>query len=197
MIAIINGCGTNIASLQFALDRLNKQSVLTTDHQVIRNASHVILPGVGAAQNAMQALQKHQLLDVIRHLQQPVLGICLGMQLLYEFSQEGNTPCLNIIPSEIKSLLPQENITIPHMGWNQLHLQGIESHLIQGIPNKSWVYFVHGYHAPVNEYTIATTQHGNLFSAIVQKNNFFGVQFHPERSANIGAKLLANFLRMD
>ena len=196
MIAIIGSCGANISSIQFAIQRLGKSSCVTTDATVIQSASHVILPGVGTAKHAMAQLQKHQLLEVIRLLTKPVLGICLGMQLMYEFSEEGNVNCLNLFPGQVCHLQKIADLTLPHMGWNQLNLHTNTSSLMTEIPHKSYVYFVHSYAAPVNDKTIAVTQHGEHFSSIAQNNNFYGMQFHPERSGKVGEKLLQNFLEL-
>jgi len=194
MIAIVKGCGANIASVQFALERLGKKFILTNDINQIRSASHVILPGVGTADQAMKQLQKFQLVDAIRQLPQPVLGICLGMQILFSFSDEGNVNCLNIFPGEIKHLSQAEGLSIPHMGWNQLEIIQNSSPLVKNIEDGSYVYFVHSYVAPLDSYSIAVTRHGKTFAAIVENNNFYGVQFHPERSGKVGEMILKNFL---
>lgn len=194
MIAIIRGCGANIASVQFALERLGKQSILTTDANSISAASHVILPGVGTAKQAMLQLQELRLIEVIQKLSQPVLGICLGMQILYEFSHEGDTDGLAIIPGRVSHLPTDKPLTIPHIGWNQLQFYDNKSPILQDISNNNYFYFVHSYMAPVNEYTLATTNYGKNFAALVQKNNFYGMQFHPERSGKVGENILQNFL---
>ncbi len=193
MIAIIEGCGTNIASIQFALERLGKKSLLTSDAKIIRSASHVILPGVGTAKNAMTQLQK--LAALIPQLTQPVLGICLGMQLFYEFSEEGKIETLKIISGKISSFKKNTSLPIPHMGWNQLEIKQ-PNPLLKNIPDNSYFYYVHSYSAPVNENTIAVTKYGKPFSAIVNNKNFYGVQFHPERSGKTGEQLLKNFLEL-
>lgn len=195
MIAIIEGCGTNITSIQFALERLGQASQLTTDPKFIKKAERVILPGVGTAHHAMQNLQQLNLVEVITQLTQPVLGICLGMQLLYEFSEEGNVPCLGIVPNKIMAIPTTANMPLPHMGWNQLQIKEDTNPLIQGIHNNDYVYFVHSFAAPVDSNTIAFAEYGMPFTAMVQKNNFFGAQFHPERSGKVGLKILENFLR--
>ncbi len=193
MIAIIEGCGANIASVQFALERLGKKSVLTHDAAIIKTADYVILPGVGTAQQAMQQLQTYQLINIIRELKQPVLGICLGMQLLYDYSEEGNVDCLGIIPGKIQKFPTDANLIIPHMGWNQIHIKQNNT-IINNVEENSHVYFVHSYAAPVTEHTLLSCEYGIHFTAAAQKNNFYGMQFHPERSGKIGEQLLLNFL---
>lgn len=183
MIALINGCGSNICSIQYALQRLGVESVLTDRPDVIRQASRVILPGVGHAASAMKTLRDKQLVDVITQLTQPVLGICLGMQLLYEYSEEGNTTCLGIIPGRVTQLIATPEKVVPHMGWNQLNTEA-----------KPYVYFVHSYAAPVNAWTVTTSEHTQQFTAIVQYKNFMGMQFHPERSGYYGEQLLMRFI---
>lgn len=192
MIAIIP-CGSNIASIQFALERLGKTSKLTFDPTIIQSASHVILPGVGHAEHAMQQLKKNNLIDIIIDLKQPVLGICLGMQLLFEYSMEGRTKCLGIIPGKIKHLPKKIGLVMPHIGWNQLHITK-NSMPIHNINNDKFVYFVHSYYASPNSHTIATAAHGVKFAAMVQYKNFLGMQFHPEKSGKIGQILLQKFL---
>lgn len=196
MIAIIEGCGSNIASIQFALERLGKQSLLTKDPDVIVSASHVILPGVGTANYSMSQLIEYRLVDVIRSLQQPVLGICLGMQLLFQSCAEGDVDCLGLIPGTIQHLPKTIGLTMPHMGWNQLKIKQGQSKLFTGIDENNYVYFVHSYAAPINAYTIATTEHGIAFASAVQKDNFYGVQFHPERSGKIGANIIQKFIEL-
>ncbi|HVV68428.1 MAG TPA: imidazole glycerol phosphate synthase subunit HisH [Gammaproteobacteria bacterium] len=194
MIAIIDACGANFASVEFALKRLGRAVTLTRDKDIIRSASHVILPGVGTASQAMQQLENLQLISVIQQLTQPVLGICLGMQILHAHSAEGDVDCLGLLPGDIKPLPEDQGLPIPHMGWNQLCISHATSSLLQDIPNNSYVYYVHSYAAPVTEHTLATTQYGAIFTAAVHYKNFYGVQFHPERSGAVGAKILQNFL---
>lgn len=195
MIAIIQGCGANLASIQFALERLSYKITVTADPKIIAAASHVILPGVGHAAIAMAQLQKLNLITVIQQLQQPVLGICLGMQLLYDSSAEGDVTGLGIIPGNINALPTDAGLTVPHMGWNTLSL--LKSSLLTAeLTNGIYQYFVHSFAAPVNEFTIAATHYGNAFTAIVQRNNFYGTQFHPERSGKMGEVILKNFLRL-
>src|ERR1700722_2427661 len=179
MIVVVN-CGSNIASVEFALNRLKKKYRITTDPNIIQSASHVILPGVGHATHGMQQLEKNNLISVIRNLKQPVLGICLGMHLLSQFSSEGNTPCLGIFPNKVFAFPKKPGMIIPHMGWNQLHIKNYLSPITNDIEDKAFVYFVHGYYAPTENYTIASTEYGINFSAIFQYKNFIGMQFHPE-----------------
>jgi len=193
-LAIIDSGGANIASLQFALDRLGIESVLTTDANVLRSATHVMLPGVGAAADCMARLREANLIDVIRSLSQPLLGICVGMQLLYESSEEGDVECLGLLPGRVRRL-SCEGLPIPHMGWNQLELLAADP-LFDGIDNGDYVYFVHSFAVPVGPHTLAASEYGGRFTAAVRRDNFRGVQFHPERSAAVGARLLANFVAL-
>lgn len=192
-LAIIDSGGANIASLRFALERIGVDSVLTTDPEVLREASHVMLPGVGAAADCMSRLRAAGLIDAIRELRQPLLGICVGMQLLFESSEEGGVECLGLLPGRVERLQPGPGLPIPHMGWNQLELEG-SSPLLKDINEGDYVYFVHSYCAPVSDATLAKCSYGKPFSAIVQRGNVYGAQFHPERSASIGSLLLRNFL---
>ena len=195
MIAIIDSGGANIASVQFALERLGAESVLTKDVKIIQSADKVLLPGVGAAPIAMQNLAEYELIDCIRGLTQPVMGICLGMQLLFAVSPEGNTPLLRIFDADCETFTPAQGRSVPHMGWNRLSKQ--QDHpLLAGVDEGAHVYFVHSYFAPVTAQTIAATNYGDDFTAIVAENNFTGCQFHPERSGPVGAQILRNFLEM-
>ncbi len=193
MIAIINSGIANISSVVFALDRLGFASVVTSDPKIIEQAQKVILPGVGSAPAAMKNLSALNLIPVIKNLKQPVLGICLGMQLLYAHSSEGHIDCLGILPGKM-DMLAGDNLIIPHMGWNTLDLMNKNNKLFTDIPKNAYVYFVHSYCAPVDEYTQASTHYGQAFTAIVQKDNFYGMQFHPERSGLVGEQLLKNFM---
>lgn len=194
-VAIINSGGANIASLRFALERLGVDSLLTADADALRAARRVILPGVGAAGDAMQRLESLALVDVIRALTQPVLGICLGMQLLFEASEEGRTGCLGVIPGGAQRLPDRDGFPVPHMGWNQLDFAAPDP-LLRGMSPGDYLYFVHSYAVPAGPWTIATADYGGPFSAIVRRANFAGVQFHPERSGASGARLLRNFLEL-
>jgi len=192
-IVIVANGGANIASLQFALQRLEAASVVSADAAQIRAASHVILPGVGAAADAMSRLRGNRLDSLIPTLQQPVLGICLGMQLLYEASQEGDARCLGIIPGRAALLERSADRPVPHMGWNTLEIRR-PCALLEGLADGDYAYFVHSYALGVSAATVASTGYGAPFSACVQWRNFYGAQFHPERSAAVGARLLGNFL---
>ena len=199
-LAIIDSGGANISSVKHALRRLGADPVFTADAKVIRSAERVILPGVGAAGAAMSRLRELDLVQCIQELQQPVLGICLGMQLLFEKSDEAwkdenAVECLGIIPGTLKKLKPSAGIRVPHMGWNTTKIVSNDP-LLTGLPEHPWFYFVHSYRAPIGSSTIASCDHGETFAAIVRRGNFFGAQFHPERSARSGAKLLANFLEL-
>jgi len=194
-VVIIASGGANIASLQYALERLQCPSEVSADPQRIRGASHVILPGVGAAANAMTRLRERGLDTVIPALEQPVLGICLGMQLLYEASEEGRAECLGVIRGRARRLTAAEGRPVPHMGWNSL--EPLHPHpLLDGVKHGDYAYFVHSYALAVTEATIASCDYGMSFSACVQCRNFYGAQFHPERSAALGSRLLRNFLDM-
>lgn len=194
-LAIIDSGGANIASVRFALQRLGAESTFTADPAQIRSAERVILPGVGAAATAMDHLREQGLVDCIRQLTQPVLGICLGMQLLFDGSDEGDVDCLGLIPGRLKHFPDTPGLRVPHMGWNAATTVR-EDPLVQGFAERPWFYFVHSYYAPVSEATIAATHHGLSFSAMVQRDNFRGAQFHPERSADAGAQVLKNFLEL-
>jgi imidazole glycerol-phosphate synthase subunit HisH len=195
MLAIVDSGGANISSVRFALERLGVQSELTADPAVIAAAERVILPGVGSAQEGMKRLQARGLVECVRGLKQPTLGICLGMQLLFESSEEGDTPSLGLIPGRVALLPESPGVTVPHMGWNTLQIRR-EVPLLRGFDATARFYFVHSYAGPANEFTLASCRHGRDFAAVVQCGNFFGVQFHPERSGPAGAQLLKNFLEM-
>ena len=194
-VVIIASGGANIASLQFALERLGANSKVSADPEQIRKATHVILPGVGAAADAMSRLRQSNLDTVIPSLQQPVLGICLGMQLLFDASEEGRANCLGIIPGLASRFAAAAGRPVPHMGWNTLSIER-PSALLDGLCPGDYAYFVHSYALPASAATIASTQYGDPFSACVQWRNFYGAQFHPERSGDVGARLLRNFLEL-
>jgi glutamine amidotransferase len=192
---IIPSCGSNLASLKFALDRLGADVPLTEDHDRIRAASHVILPGVGAAAPGMARLAAAGLIELIPTLNQPVLGICLGMQLLFARSEEEETPCLGIIDAVVQRLPGSPDLPVPQMGWNDLQIVA-DSPLLNGVEPSGYAYFVHSYAAPRGDYTSAVTTYGRAFSSVVRQGNFFGTQFHPERSSRLGARILENFLNI-
>lgn len=191
-VAVVDSGGANIASVLHALRRLGAEPLFTDNADVIRKADRVILPGVGAAGHAMDVLRKRRLIEVIKQLEQPVIGICLGMQLLFESSEEDNAQLLGLIPARLKRLPQNDGLRVPHMGWNAIE-NTVEDHLNRTLHGK-WFYFVHSYAAPTGPWTLSTSRHGVSFSAIVRKNNFCGAQFHPERSATAGSTLLRRFL---
>ena len=199
-VAIIDSGGANIASLLFAFERQNCKAVLTSDKETIRSADRVILPGVGAARDAMTRLASADLIDTIRELTQPVLGICLGMQLLCERSEEEGTECLGIIPGVAAKLPATSTAPVPNMGWCTTRFRQQHS-LVDRLDDGSYFYYLHSYAIPVSDYTIATASHGTQevepFSSIIAYRNFQAAQFHPERSSTAGATVLANFLRGD
>jgi glutamine amidotransferase len=192
---IIPSCGANLASLQFALERLGADVPLTEDPARIRAASHVILPGVGAAAPGMARLAAAGLIELIPTLTQPVLGICLGMQLLFASSEEKQTRCLGVIDAEVRRFPASADLPVPQMGWNELEAVG-ESPLLEGVPSGTYAYFVHSYAAPPGPYTRAITTYGVPFSAVIEQRNFYGTQFHPERSSRAGSQILDNFLKI-
>lgn len=191
-IAVVDSGGANIASVLHALRRLGAEPEFTADAGAIRRAERVILPGVGAAGHAMEVLARNNLVEVIRGLRQPVLGICLGMQLLFESSEEDDARLLGIIPARLRRLQEAPGLRVPHMGWNNIHQQRADA-LTTGLDGK-WFYFVHSYAAPVGDWTLSSASHGRDFSAVVRQGNFAGAQFHPERSAGAGAELLRRFV---
>lgn len=193
-IIIIDTACANLASVKYAIERLGYQPMITDDPDLILNADKLLLPGVGAASAAMEQLAQRNLVEVIKVCTQPTLGICLGMQLFAEHSQEGNVDTLGFIKETIAKI-PDCGLPLPHMGWNQVYPKA-GNHLFREIPDGSYFYFVHGYALPLCSATIAETKYGENFTAAVQKDNYYGVQFHPERSGLAGAKLLKNFLEM-
>jgi glutamine amidotransferase len=193
-VAIIDSGGANIASLRAALARLGAASVVTSDHEVIRAAPRVMLPGVGNAHSAMAKLRAAGLDTLIPTLKQPLLGICLGMQLLFDRSDEGPANCLGVIPGSIGKLSSEPGKPVPHMGWNQF-TQVVPDALLEGVSSLDHVYFVHSYAAPTSSATVAITDYGMAFTAVARRANFCGTQFHPERSGVVGARILANFLK--
>jgi len=195
-LVMVDSGGSNLTSVQAALHRMGVEAPLCTDWDSIRQASHVLLPGVGAAGPAMAKLREHALHERLKTLQQPVLGICVGMQLLFEHSAEGDVACLGLLPGRVERLLHSAAERVPHMGWNTLHLRAGVSHpLLEGL-DAQWAYYVHSFAAPVAASTLATCVHGAPFTAVCARDNFFGAQFHPERSASAGRRLFENFLRL-
>jgi len=197
MIAIVDSGGANLASVTHALRRIGAEGQLTRDPDVIRAAARVILPGVGAAADTMNRLQDQDLVEVLRGLTQPTLGICLGMQLLFETSQEGDVGCLGCIPGQVTAMQTPEDppLPLPHMGWNRISISRPHP-LLEGIPDGAHFYFVHSYRAPYGSHVVASAPYGEPVPAVVVHGNFMGTQFHPERSAAPGRRLLENFLRM-
>jgi glutamine amidotransferase len=194
-VVIVDNGGANISSLRFALERLGSSPRLSASRKEIRSATHVLLPGVGAARNAMERLRASDLDTAIRSLDQPMLGICLGMQLLYEASAEGDTECLGVFAGKARCLAQAPELPVPHMGWNELVVTA-PSPLLAGIQSGSHVYFMHSFALPAGPETRAVADYGGTFSAAVQRENFFATQFHPERSGVAGARILANFLSL-
>ena len=193
-VAVIDAGGANFGSVCYALERLGARPRIVRDGDGLNDAWRVLLPGVGAAAPAMALLRERGFVDVLRGLQVPLLGICLGMQLLFESSEEGDVDCLGLLPGRVHKLRGAPGLRVPHMGWNTLECVSPSSFL-DGIEDGAHAYFVHSYAAPVTGDCIAACSHGGRFAAIVQRGRIAGAQFHPERSAATGARLLANFLR--
>lgn len=195
-VAIIKYNAGNIYSVVNALRRLGVEPVITDCPEELAEASHVIFPGQGSAQTTMEYLRSHGLDNVIRSLRQPVLGICVGQQLLCAHSEEGDVDCIGIFPENVKRFTPEDHeLKVPEMGWNRLH--NISSPLFKGVEECEYVYFVHSYYVPKCEYTIATADYSVPYSAALHRDNFWTVQFHPEKSGKVGEKILRNFLEMD
>ncbi len=195
MIAIVDYEAGNIKSVTNALERLGVEFTLTADPDTILKADKVVLPGVGNAAVAMASLRAKGLEPVIRSLRQPVLGICVGMQLMCRRSEEGGVACMDIFDCEVKRFAPEPGIKVPHMGWNTLG--NLSGKLFRGLPASPYVYFVHSYYAGLCPDTVATCRHGStMFSAALKYENFYGTQFHPEKSGTIGETILKNFIAL-
>lgn len=195
-VVILDSGGANLASLQFALERLGVHARVSSAAAEIEEASRLILPGVGCARDAMQRLEDARLVDPLRSFRRPVLGICLGMQLLFQLSAEGATPCLAVLPGTVERLQPRPGLPVPHMGWNSLSLLRHDP-LLEDVRSGDYLYFVHSFAASPSDATLATVEYGRELCAVVRRANFWGTQFHPERSGPIGARILANFLRIE
>lgn len=195
-VVVVDAGGSNLGSVRFALERLGVRATVSRDAAAIAEAERIILPGVGAAAPGMARLHELGLVECIRGAKQPLLGVCLGMQLLFERSEEGDIDMLGLLPGEVRALSPQPGIRIPHMGWNALRIDP-DARLFHGVPNGAYAYFVHGFAAPAEgAHVTATSSHGGEFAAAVSRGNRYGVQFHPERSGAIGARVLSNFLAL-
>jgi imidazole glycerol-phosphate synthase subunit HisH len=198
-VIIIQYNAGNIQSVSFALERLGIHALITDNFEEMASADKIIFPGVGAANSAMNSLKEKGLEKIIPTLKQPVLGICVGMQLLCKYSEENNTNCLNVLPYRVKRFptlasTSVASLKVPQVGWNNIY--DLKSPLLNGIPENSFVYNVHSYYVEMNQHCIATAQYGLAYAAAIQKNNFYGVQFHTEKSAQVGASILHNFLTL-
>lgn len=193
-LVLLDSGGANLGSVQAAFERLGVAAPVSSDWNTIRAATHLVLPGVGAAATAMAKLRDNGLAALIPKLTQPLMGICIGMQLLYERSAESDTECLGLLPGSVLKLPAAPGIRVPHMGWNRLDVE-VEHPLVAGL-DRQWVYFVHSYAAPVSGLTLASCTHGKPFAAVVASDRIMGAQFHPERSSAPGARLLRNFLAL-
>ncbi len=194
MIAIVDYKMGNLRSVENALRRLGADFTVTADADVIRRADKVLLPGVGNAAEAMDNLRASGLVEVIRSLRQPVLGICVGMQVMCRHSEEGDVDCLGIFDARVKRFTPSPELKVPHMGWNKIG--NLETKLFNDLEGGSYVYFVHSYYPELCPDTIATATHGVMFSAALKYENFYGTQFHPEKSGDVGERIIANFLQL-
>lgn len=192
-VVLIDAGGANIGSVRYAFERLGANVRFSADAAEIADADRVVLPGVGAAAAGMGRLRELGLVDVVRALRQPLLGVCLGMQLLFDSSDEGDVECLGLLPGRVRKLDAGPGLRVPHMGWNSLEMVRADP-LIDGLPADAQAYFVHSYAAPVTPDTLARCTYGAPFAAVVRRGNRMGAQFHPERSSTVGARLLENFL---
>lgn len=192
-VAVIKYNAGNIQSVMNALKRVGVNPQLTDNPAYIRTADRVVFPGQGEASHAMDYLRTHGLDQVIKELTQPVLGICIGQQLMCEHSEEGDVDCLGIFPTQVRRFQPQmHEQKVPHMGWNQL--EEMKDNLLSGLPEDAFAYFVHSFYVPITDYTIASTHHILSFSSAMRKGNFMATQFHPEKSGSVGERILTNFL---
>ena len=194
-VAIVDSIGSNLASLIFALNRIGSSFEITDEIDVLNKASHIILPGVGAAKNAMTKLKQRKLIDEISKLTKPTLGICLGMQIFMDASDEDDAKCLGIISNTCRPFENNRDYPVPHMGWNKVRFN-CDSVLTKNLNDDDYYYFVHSYYVPVCSETIGVSSYPIEFSALVQKDNFFGTQFHPEKSGLSGSKILQNFVSL-
>ena len=194
-VAVVKYNAGNIRSVDYALKRLGVEAVITADKEELQSADKVIFPGVGEAETTMEHLKEHNLDTIIKGLKQPVLGICLGMQLMCRHSEEGEVDCLNIFDVDVKRFVPQKHEDkVPHMGWNTIGKTN--SKLFEGFTEEEFVYFVHSFYVPTCDFTAATTDYIHPFSAALHKDNFYATQFHPEKSGKTGEKILTNFLNL-
>ena len=189
-VAIIDSGGSNLRSVGKAIDRLNKSYVITDIADEIMKASFVILPGVGSAEIVMNVLRKKNLVDVINNLKQPVLGICIGMQILFEYSAEGNTKCLGLIEGDIQKFDESADLKVPQMGWNKVTFSDQKLKKFN-----NYYYFANSYYSGIQKHTTATSEYGDIFTSVVEKNNFLGCQFHPEKSSEAGEYFLQYFFQ--
>ena len=192
-VAMVDAGGANLGSVQQALGRLGVEPEITADAEAIASADRVILPGVSTAAVVMQRLQALGLVEVLRNLDAPLLGVCVGMQLLFEHSEEGDTECLGLLPGRVRRLAGGPGLRVPHMGWNRLRMLRATP-LVRDIDDGAFAYFVHGYAAAAGEDCVMACDHGERFAAVVQRGRVAGAQFHPERSSQVGARLLRNFI---
>ena len=188
-VAIINSGGANLGSVQRAIDKIGYTAIITKEIKDIINSTHVIIPGVGSAHNVMRSLKETNLIQTIKNLSQPVLGICIGMQILFEFSDEGKVDCLGLIPGSVERFKSLDHLKVPQMGWNKVSFNNSLSEF------DNYYYFANSYFNPINQFTIAQSQYGVSFTAAIKYKNFIGCQFHPEKSSLAGSKFLNNFLQ--
>jgi glutamine amidotransferase len=188
-VAIINSGGANLGSVQRAVDKIGYKAIITKEIKDIIDSTHVIIPGVGSAHNVMRSLKETNLIQTIKSLSQPVLGICIGMQILFEFSDEGKVDCLGLIPGSVERFKSLDHLKVPQMGWNKVSFNNSLSEF------NNYYYFANSYFNPINQFTIAQSQYGVSFTAAIKYKNFIGCQFHPEKSSLAGSKFLKNFLQ--